>query len=184
MIIQTHWEKRLAAALTVGFLVLNTAAVVAAPVELSLDDSIALALMNNPAIKIANTDKESANWGISEAKGAKLPSVSLSHSDTRSGTPGSASNAGGVGNNFSNTIKLSMPIYSGGAIEAQIEQAKLNLKVNDIGVDKSRQQVQLDATTGYFSILGAQNSLKVSQESVDMMQDHLKNVQEIGRAHV
>ena len=172
MIKQTHWKKRLAAALTGGFLVLNTAAVFAAPVELSLDDSIALALQNNPAIKIANSDKESANWGVSAAKGAKLPSVSLSHSDSRSGSPEI-----GVGNNFSNNISLSMPIYSGGGIEAQIEQAKLNLKVNDVGVDKSRQQVKLDATTGYFSILGAQNSLKVSQESVDMMQDHLKNVQ-------
>jgi len=178
MIKQTHWEKRLAAALTVGFLVLNTAVVLAAPVELSLDDSIALALMNNPTIKIANADKETANWGISAAKGAKLPSVSVTHSDKRSGSPGSALNPNGsVGDNFSNNISLKMPIYSGGGIEAQIEQARLNLKINDVGVDKSRQQVKLDATAGYFSILSAQNSLKVSQESVDMMAEHLKNVQ-------
>ena len=178
MIKQTHWEKRLAAALTVGFLVFNTAVVLAAPVELSLDDSIALALMNNPTIKIATADKEAANWGISAAKGAKLPSVSLTHSDSRGGSPGSPSKPSwSVGNGFSNNIKLSLPIYSGGSIEAQIEQAKLSFKINDVGVDKSRQQVKLDATAGYFSILSAQNSLKVSQESVDMMAEHLKNVQ-------
>jgi len=174
---QTHWKKPLAAALTVGFLVLNTAVVLAAPVELSLEDSIALALMNNPAIKIANADKENANWGISAAKGARLPSVSLTHSDKRSGSPSSATNTGGVGDTFANNLSLKLPIYSGGSIEAQIEQAKLNLKINDIGVDKSKQLIKLNATTGYFTILSAQNSLKVNQESVDMMADHLKNVQ-------
>ena len=175
---QIHWKKRLAQALAVGFLVLNTASVMAATVELSLDDSIALALMNNPAIKIANSDKESSNWAISEAKGGKLPSVSLTHKDTHSDTPFvNTTNTGGASDTFSNSISLSMPIYSGGGIEAQIEQAKLKYKVNDIGVDKSRQQIKLDATTGYFSILGAQNTLKVSQESVDMMQDHLQKVQ-------
>ena len=178
MIKQTHWKKRLAVALTGGFLVLNTAVVLAAPVGLSLDDSIALALMNNPAIKIANADQETANWGISAAKGARLPTVSLSHSDSRRGYPfATASNPSGVSDNFSNSLSAKMPIYSGGAIEAQIEQAKLNFKINDIGVDKSRQQVLLDTTSGYYSILGAQNSLKVSQESVDMMAEHLKNVQ-------
>lgn len=178
MIKQTQWKKRLAIALTGGFIVLNTAAVLAAPMELSLDDSIALALMNNPIIKIANADTESANWGITAAKGAKLPSVSLSHSDKRSDSPVSYGNpVGGVTDNFSNNVSLSLPIYSGGGIEAQIEQAKLNFKINEVGMDKSRQQVKLDATTGYFSILGAQNSLKVSQESVGMMEDHLKNVQ-------
>ena len=178
MIKQNHWKKHLAQALAVGFLVLNTTSVLATPIELSLEDSIALALMNNPAIKIANEDKTNANWGITVAKGAKLPSVSLSHSDTHSDSPFvSDANPGGANDSFSNNIKLSLPIYSGGSIEAQIEQAKLNLKVNDVGVDKSRQQVKLDATTGYFGILGAQNSLKISQDSVDMMQDHLENVQ-------
>ena len=167
MIKQTQWKKRLAVALTGGFLVLNTAMVLAAPVELSLDDSIALALMNNPAIKIADADKTNANWGITAAKGAKLTSVSLTHSDS---WPNNASS-------FSNNISLKMPIYSGGSIEAQINEAKLNYKINDIGVDKSKQLVTLNTTTGYFTILSAQNTVKVSQESVDMMADHLKNVQ-------
>ena len=45
-------------------------------------------------------------WGITAAKGAKLPSVSLTHSDLRSGIPGV-----GSGNTFSNDISVSMPIY-------------------------------------------------------------------------
>ncbi|MBC8014986.1 MAG: TolC family protein, partial [Sporomusaceae bacterium] len=82
MIVPNHWKKRLAAALTGGFLMLNTAAVLAAPVELSLDESIVMALQNNPAIKIADADREKSEWAISEARGGKMPTLSLSHSDS------------------------------------------------------------------------------------------------------
>jgi len=170
MIKQTHWKKPLAAVLTVGFLVLNTAVVLATPVELSLDDSIMMALQNNPAIKIADADRDSAEWSISEAKGAKKPTVSLNHSDTR------AKSLSNTGNSFTNKISLSLPLYTGGKAEAGIEQAKINLKVNDLTVENSKQQVKLDATTGYFTILQTINALKVSQESVDMMAAHLNNV--------
>ena len=84
MIKQAHWKKRLAVVLSGGFLVLNTAVVLAAPVELSLEDSIMLALQNNPAIKIADADREKAEWSISEAKGLKMPTLSVNHTDFRS----------------------------------------------------------------------------------------------------
>lgn len=171
MIKQTHWKKRLAVALTGGFLVLNTVVVMAAPVELSLDDSIIMALQNNPSIKMADADRESAQWAISEAKGAKMFSIDLAHSDTRSKTVLSTANR------FANGITVSLPLYTGGKAEAGIEKAQLTLKSSDLTVDKTRQQVKLDATNGYYTILQTINALKVSQDSVDMMNAHLKNVQ-------
>ena len=167
MITSNHWKKHLAAALTGGFLMLNTAAVFAAPVELSLHESIVMALQNNPAIKIADADKEKAEWGIREAKGGKMPTLSLNHSDSWSD----------ANDRFNSNATLRLPLYTGGRAEAAIKQAQINFKVNNLGVDKSKQQVQLDATTGYFTILQTINSLKVSQESVDQMLAHLKNVQ-------
>lgn len=172
MIKQTHWKKRLAVALAGGFLVLNTAVVMAAPVELSLDDSITMALENNPTIKMADADREKAQWAISEAKGAKMPTISLTHSDKRTKAASTIAT-----NNFSNQISLSLPLYTGGKVEAGIEQAKLSLKVNDLAVDQSKQQVKYNATNGYYTILQTINALKVSQDSVDMMNAHLKNVQ-------
>ena len=169
---QTHWKKRLAAVLTSGFLVLHTAAAMAAPVELSLDESIIMALQNNPSIKIADADLESAKWGINAAKGAKMPSISLTHSDTRKKSTSSI-----ITNAFSNEITMSLPLYTGGKLEAGVETAKLTYKVNDLAVEESKQQVKLDATTGYYTILQTMNALKVSQDSVAMMDAHLKNVQ-------
>lgn len=172
MIKQTHWKKRLAAALTGGFLVLNTISVFAAPMELSLEDSIATALQNNPAIKIADASREAAEFDINIAKGGHLPKLSLTHSDTRSNNTTT-----GTTNSFSNSVGLNMNLYSGGKVEGNIEKAKLGLKVADLDVEKSKQQIKLDATKGYFTILQTRNTVKVDQESVDQMEAHLKNVE-------
>ncbi len=176
MLRKAHWNKRLAVAFSAGFLVLNTAVVLAAPVELSLNDAVMLALTNNRTIKIAAADREKAQWSVSEAKGGNSPSLSINHSDTRFKSYTTSSQAY-ESNKFSNTATLSLPLYTGGRVEANVEQAKWNLKVNDLSVDKSRQQVKLDATTGYFNVLQMSNVVKISQESVDMMVVHLKNVQ-------
>ncbi len=173
MIKQTHWKKRLAMVLTSGFLVFNTAVVMAAPIELSLDESINMALQNNPAIKMADADRESAQWALKEANGAKMPTITLTHTDRRT----RAYSYVAPYNTFSNQIAMSVPLYTGGKVEAGIAQAQLNLKVNDLAVDQSKQQIKLNATNGYYTILQTINALKVSQESVDMMNAHLKNVQ-------
>lgn len=173
MIKQAHWRKRLIVALTGGFLVLHTVAAFAAPVELSLEDSIAMALKNNPAIKIADADRKNAELGINVAKGGNLPSLQLIHSDSR----GQTSPAFLVENSFGNTAKLSVNLYTGDKVESSVEKAKIGLKIADLTVDQSKQKIKLDATNGYFTILQAMNTVKVSQESVDQMEAHLKNVQ-------
>lgn len=175
MINKTSWKKRLALGLSGGFLMLNTAIVFAAPVELTLEDSIAMALQNNQAIKISDIELQSAEWAIKEAKGGKLFSVNVNHSDKRAKSHSATSLT--YGNTFSNTITAKMNLYTGGQVEAGIKKAELGYKVADLGVDESKQQVKLDATTGYFNILQAVNVMKVTQESVEMMAGHLKNVE-------
>lgn len=169
---KTNWKKRLVLGLSGGLLLLNTAVVFAAPVELTLEDSIKMALANNPAIKIADTERVTAEWGIKQAQGGNMPKLTVSHTDTRA-----KAFTGSISNAFANNIALEVALYTGGRVEGGVEKAKLTYKSADVGVEKSRQQVQLDATTGYFNILQAMNVMKVSQESVDQMLAHLKNVQ-------
>ena len=86
--------------LATGLLVLNTAISLAAIPELSLDDSIALALKNNPSIQMAIADKEKAMWGIKENEAGRLPTLSLMSGYSRS--PGSSSPT----DSFNNSLKL------------------------------------------------------------------------------
>jgi len=174
MNIKHHWKKRLAMALSGGFLVLHTAVVGASPMELSLEDSIAMALDNNPTIKVAEMTKDSAVLATEVAKGAKGPSVSLTHTDAYGKLSTLSYKTGG---GFQNVATASINLYTGGLVESNIATAKLNLKVADLGVEQSKQQIKLNATTAYFTILQAQNAVQVDQETVDQMTVHLGNVQ-------
>jgi outer membrane protein len=171
MMKQTHWKRQLMAALTGGFLVLHTVSAFAAPIELSLEESIARALQNNPAIKIADASRQEAEYEIKIAKGDKLPKLIMTHSDSR------VNKVSSTYNSFENQIALKMNVYTGGQVEGAIEKAKLGLKVADLDVEQSKQQIKLDATNGYFTILQTRNTVKVDQESVDQMAAHLKNVE-------
>ncbi|MCC5464201.1 TolC family protein [Pelosinus baikalensis] len=175
MMKQTLWKRQLMAALTGGFLVLHTVSGFAAPIELSLEESIARALQNNPAIKIADADRQGAEYNIRVAKGGKLPTLKLEHSDGRSKTY--VKDTASIGNEFGSSVTLEMNLYTGGEVEGAVEKAKIGLKVADLDVEKSKQQIKLDATNGYFTILQTRNTVKVDQESVDQMAAHLKNVE-------
>lgn len=175
MMKQAHWKKQLMAALTGGFLMLHTVSAFAAPIELSLEESIARALQNNPAIKIADADRQGAEYNIRVAKGGKLPTLKLEHSDGRSKTY--VKDTASIGNQFGSSVTLGMNLYTGGEVEGAIEKAKIGLKVADLDVEKSKQQIKLDATNGFFTILQTRNTVKVDQESVDQMAAHLKNVE-------
>lgn len=178
MIVRNGWKKRLAATLVGGVMLTGSVTGLAAPVELTLEESIALALQNNPTIKISQADRDKAQWVVREAQAAKGPSLTINHTASRLQPAPSILNSNpDIKNNFDNKLGMTLPIYSGGKLEATIDQAKASLKVADLGVVKSRQQLKLDATNAYFSLLQTRNLLKVSQDSVNDLAAHLKNVQ-------
>ncbi|EIW20221.1 MULTISPECIES: TolC family protein [Pelosinus] len=158
--------------LATGLLVFNTAIPFTAAAELSLDDSIALALQNNPSIKMAIADKDKAVWGIKENEGGKMPNLSLSNSNNRSG-----GEATSTGENFNTSLRVNWPLYTGGRTEGLIDQAKYNANIATVGVAKVKEQVKLDTTTAYFSVLQNNKLVTVNQQTVDNLSEHLKNVQ-------
>jgi TolC family type I secretion outer membrane protein len=169
----TRLSRRLASALIGSCLLLNTAFAAAVPYELTLDESIRLALANNPAIKVAEADKEKAAWVVKEAKAGKAPTLSLGHTSERV----HSDETDRTNNNFENTVSLSLPLYTGGKAESAIEQAKLNNDSAALGLEDTKQQIRLDATSAYYTVLQASNMVKLSQESVDRLNAHVQNVQ-------
>ena len=168
------WTKHLASILAGGYLMLSAGTGLAAPVELSLAEAVQLALQNNPAIKIALTGKDSAEGKLAQARGALLPSVDLSHQSSWMERESAATLAK---ESYGNAISLSWPLYTGGAAEGSIAQAKLGLETADQAIALSRQTIKLNATNAYFSLLQARNLVTLNQESVERLEAHLKNVQ-------
>lgn len=160
------------------FFIILSPAVFAAPIELSLEDSIALALENNPDIKMANLGRQRSSWVLKQAEAAKGFVVGYNHTNQRYNTPPSSSTPYYVWTTKDdNSFTLSLPLYTGGKLENQIDQAKLNMKVEDLNVDATKQQIKQSVTSYYFEILKYRNNLAVSQETVDNYMQHLKTVE-------
>lgn len=168
--------RRVASLLAGVVLVAGTVAA-AAPVELTLDDSIAMALKNNPQIKMADANVMNAQGLLDQAVAGGRPVITVGHTDSRGESRNSLTGSYVIGNNFDNKLSLTLPLYTGGRLESSIEQAKTNYQSSLLGVDKTARQLKLDTTTAYYNVLQARNLVKVAQESVDNLAEHLKNVQ-------
>jgi len=171
MLYKKYRQRPIAALLAAGVLFFNATVVLASPVELSLDDSIIMAMKNNPSIHMAIADQEKAAWTIKENEAGKLPTLSLMSGYSR------ANGASTPTDSFNNSLKLNWALYTGGRVEGQIDQAKKNADIANLGVVKAKEQLKLDATTAYYNVLQGRNVVKVNQETVDNLQEHLKNVQ-------
>ncbi|MBP2651771.1 MAG: tolC 2 [Firmicutes bacterium] len=159
----------------------------AAAIDLSLDDSIDLALKNNPSIKTALTSREQSYWALEQAKAGKGLTLGYTHTDERYTTYSSYKVASdrslyydpyylGI-NYYDNSLSLKYPLYTGGSVEGQIDEAKLSLKVSDLSIEATKQQLKQTVTNDYFNVLQYRNNLAVSRESVDNYTSHLKNVE-------
>lgn len=173
-------------ALTAALSVLCSQSVFAATLELDLEETIQRALLTNPDIKIAESQRKEAKADYSAAKSARGISISLNHSTGRGGYADNQAvrDAAGrilgytkyIGNDHSNSITASLPIFTGGELQGQIGQAKANYRTMLSAEQQAYNEMKETATTGYFNMLNAGNMKNLRTESVDRLQAHLDNV--------
>ena len=184
----THkFSKRflvLSAALTMA---LSQSAFAGETVQLNLDDAMQRAFQTNPTISISKYELDSARANYNAARQSRGISITASHQTQRSGYNDArevrlADGSGAywtksIGNNHSNALTASLPIFTGGKLSGQIEQAKANYKYNEVGVQRTYNAMRSTVTNGYFNMLQMDNLQKLNAESVTRLADHLKNVQ-------
>lgn len=175
----------LSAAVTV---LLSQSAYAAETVEMNLQQAMERAFNTNPSISIAGYELDSARADYNAARQSRGITITGQHQTSRGGhddaiyqnkdglgndIPGFNK---GIGNNHSNTISASIPIYTGGKLSGTIQQAKAGFKYAEVGVQKAYNDMRSTVTNGYFNVLQADNLQKLGQESVTRLEDHLKNV--------
>lgn len=170
-------------ALTAALSVLCSKSVFAATLELDLEETIQRALLTNPSVKIAESQRKEAKADYSAAKSARGISISLNHDSSRGGYADNQYDVAAgaflgerIGNSHSNSITASLPIFTGGELQGQIGQAKANYRSMLSAEEQAYNEMKETATTGYFNMLNATNMKALRQESVDRLQAHLDNV--------
>lgn len=163
-------------------------------VELNLQQAMEKAFNTNPAIKISGYEKDSARANLNAARQSRGITITGQHSTTRGGYDDNRSTTitgidtngniiyrnveigKGISNNHSNTISASIPIYTGGKLSGTIDQAKANYRYYLVGEQKAYNDMRETVTNSYYGMLQADNVQNLSRESVNRLEEHLKNV--------
>ncbi len=172
--------RRKITAVLAGWLLLGnvTVAFAADSSVLTLEQSIQLALDQNEEIKTAESGMEAAKWSLAQAKGARQPSLTYSHTAAKIGgkywqtfhitdDPSSY---------FINTFSAAYPVYTGGSIESGIRAAALGEEISGLQLKNAKQQIRFSATQAYFNILACQNFEQAQEKAVAQLAEHLDQV--------
>ena len=142
--------------------------------DLSLQRAIDLALTQNSDLKITQKQEDVARANLKQAQGGKKFSVSANSSVNANKTINHDSSS-----SMSNGITASLPIYSGGRLESQIESSEIGVKTSELATERQRETTKLEVIQAYYNALEAKRNSEVDQETVDNYSAHLENVTQL-----
>lgn len=195
--------KKICVGLTVA-VILPGGVTSAEKITLSLDEAINLALKNNHAIEQSEAERELAQWTLSEIRrnsglvftwGASLKHIGGRAYHQRRLQHDFIKYAAGVGqtdqygnkynpklfpsydNEMLNSFSLRLNLYTGGRLENQQKAAKFGLNAADMRLENTRQQVKFQTAAAYYQVLERASYVTVQQESVHLLEEHLRTVE-------
>lgn len=169
--------KKWAAVAALGIMSLTFSAEAADEIALDLDETIQRALENNRSIKQSIASRESAYWSLRQARRQTAPTVALGVNWGAGGGPANASTYGNDKHRrFSESATLTFPLYAGGAYKEGRISARYGINAADLELENALQTVRQQATIYYFNILQCRNLIRVAEENVTTLQEHLKHV--------
>lgn len=180
-------------------LVLLAAAAWGAPqdkITLTLDDSLKLALRQNPFYQAEKAREEQATAMVKEAFANFLPSLNAQGihildkkvmevlMPSLFGMPAQKIKFDFT-RDYQLALNFSLPLYAGGRIKSGYKQANYNLQATREAIRQSMQETVFNVKKSFYGYLLAGKFVDVAQEAVDLAQKHLKNVRslfEVGMA--
>lgn len=150
-------------------------------VDLNLPKTVQMALDYNRDIKNSQYALKKAEYTINEAKAGKAPVVDYTFNTQRSRATDASLAASrskdAISNAFGNNLSVTIPLYTGGKVEGNIDVAKLGKTNAQEDILRVEQATKYSAIQGYYGLLAYQELQGVYHEAVDNLQGHLDNVQ-------
>lgn len=165
-------QKSLGDALT------DAAAPEASSLDIDLRGAVSTAIQNNRDITIADLQRKEAEADVSKAAAAKNPTVDYSWTGNQFKTR-IVPTTGDVNNrSYSQGVNVTLPIWTGGKLEGQINQARYAKNIADLTYYKKEADTKLSAVKAYYTYLENIKLADVQSMSVNDYANHLKNVQQ------
>ena len=162
-------------------LLMNTASAM----PLSLNESIELALKNDESIESAEYSRELAKWNLSAVRRQGGFSLNWNSQALRIGGNDYEAlrerhdlyGTGAYNNTFSNSLSLSIPLYTGGKLENNIKNSRYAINSADLTLENTRQTVKYQVVEAYYNVLQNQNIVEVNKSAVNMSAEQLNLLQ-------
>ncbi|HEY0797221.1 MAG TPA: TolC family protein [Acidisarcina sp.] len=143
------------------------------PVLPSDDEAVASLRKRNPKVLSAEQTVEKAKAAVSAAKDAYIPDLSgIARYSYQSGIPFLVHNFGTFGG------VLSYDLFDGGAREAKLKQAKIQLHMAEVQLDQTQSDVSVQVYAAYDQIRKLQQLIQVASETLLVRQEQARVVQE------
>lgn len=139
--------------------------------SLTLAEAIQTALAANTGLRVTQAGEQSADAALKQARGRN--SIAAEASDTLRTSKTRDEDA-----QASNTLALSarLPLYSGGANEANIAASELGARAARLTTERAREDLKYEVTAAYWDAVEAGKKIEVQRDTVNKYDAHLKNV--------
>ncbi|HOF88614.1 MAG TPA: TolC family protein, partial [Armatimonadota bacterium] len=169
----------------------------AAPAEpLTVEEAVAFALRNNPAVTVAAQDVRIAEAGVASARAEGRPTVTVASTSTYNPAPASITLPGSGGDpdrtinlsdSFSTGIQVtgSQPVWPSSRWRAPVEAARAQVGAQETTLSRTRQQIAYQVRQAYYQLLSAHQLQDVADDAVRVAEGQLtlaRNTFEAGTA--
>lgn len=158
---------------------------------LTLEDSIHLALSQNPYHLAAGERVKAAKSKIREAAAGFLPSLNaqglttldekLFELEFPSFIPGEPPQKVSVDftRDYQFSMSFSLPLFTGGRLVSGYKQARYNLQSTEEALRQSKHVTVFNTKRAFYGYLLAEEFVKVAEEAVEVTEKHFKNVKSL-----
>ncbi len=139
--------------------------------SLTLAEAIHTALAANTGLRVTQTGEQSADAILKQVRGKN--SIAAEVSDTLRTSKTKDEDA-----QTSNSLSVSarLPLYSGGANEANIAAGELGARAARLTTERAREDLKYEVTAAYWDAVEASKKIEVQRDTVNKYDAHLKNV--------
>lgn len=139
----------------------------------SLNETLEAAYRTNPVLAAERARLRQVREGVVQARSARLPTVSANAGISESERWGAGAAAGGSGDvNYS--VSASQNIYSGGSIDASVDQALSRIEASRWSLVSTEQDIILSAIGVHLDVVRDTAIVGIRRNNVDVLSEQLR----------
>ncbi len=154
--------------------------VVSVEAQIHLEEAISMALTRNPGYAQAEISLENAFGSERTARGAFLPSLSVSSGTTLSSSarfdPATERQVTGSSQSLSGGLSLGYDLFTGGRNRAELERAGIETEAADVRLEGQRFEVIFRTKQAFFDALRHTDLVAVAESRVQRAEENLELV--------